>query len=125
MKSVFSSSAVVRSLCRLWQAFLVMCAWGVMTAHAAVTLPTVEKPSSGSDGNTLGWLQGLFKDGTNVIIGLVIVVTFAVTAWNAITTYGEIRSQKKTWGDLGMHGAIGFCLIIAVIYLVNRANGVL
>lgn len=119
MKSVKSGVS------RLWQAVLMMWVWGAVTAHAAVSLPTTEAPSTGTNGNTLSWVQGLFKDGTNVVLGLAIVAALVITAWSAIATYAEIQAQRKKWSDLFMHAAAGFCIIIAVIYLVNRANGVL
>ena len=108
-------------------------ATGAISAFLAATavnvqaaLPTTADPTNApADGNYIDLIKGYAFD-IGIVIGLIIgTVAFIVVANNMISTYKEIGDGKKTWGDMGMHGAMGVLLLVFVVYLLTEAAGVI
>lgn len=93
-----------------------------LAGSAQAALPQTSNPSQQvSQGDYLGLIKGYGYD-IGIIVGLFIAtIAFIVVAKNVIGVYSEIGQGKKTWGDMGMHGAMGVLLLVFVVYLVTEA----
>lgn len=98
----------------------------LFASSVQAALPTTADPTNaGAQGNYIDLLKGYAFD-IGIVIGLIIgTVAFIVVANNMIGTYKDIGDGKKTWGDMGMHGAMGVLLLVFVVYLLTEAAGVI
>ena len=98
----------------------------MMAAQTNAALPTMAEPSqNANDGDFIGVAKGYMYD-IGIVLGLgIATVAFIVVANNMIGVYKEIGAGKKTWGDMGMHGAAGVVLLVFVVYLLTQAADVL
>lgn len=94
--------------------------------QALAGLPEVEAPTSGGgNGGLMDTLKGHLQDGI-ILIGLVLAaVAFIVVANAAISSFNEVREGKNTWGKFGALIVVGVVLVVAVIWLVNKASNIL
>lgn len=114
----------MKAISKLTGAFGAMMAAMTTQVHAA--LPTTADPTNApADGNYIELIKGYAFD-IGIVVGLIIgTVAFIVVASNMIGTYKEIGAGKKTWGDMGMHGAMGVLLLVFVVYLLTEAAAVI
>ena len=117
----------LRRLCRATRACAA--ALGLMVTGRAVAggLPEIADPSSGSvdEGDFIGMLQAYALD-IVVLGGLGLgAIALMVVAKNVISKYSMVSDGRATWGEVGMHGAVGVLLLLVVIYLVTEAMEVL
>ena len=88
-------------------------------------LPDFEAPDGVDEGDYIGIFQA-FAVQIASIAGLIIAaVVFFIVGKNMISKYSEIAAGRATWGDLGMHAAIGVVLLVIVVFLMNQASGIL
>ena len=94
-------------------------------AHAG--LPNVADPSTGAvtSGDFIGMLQAYGLD-IVVLGGLGLsAIALLVVAKNVITKYSMVADGRATWGEVGMHGAVGVVLLVIVIFLATQSATVL
>ncbi len=98
----------------------------LLAARAEAALPTTADPTNApSDGNYIELLKGYAFD-IGIVVGLIVgTIAFLVVANNCIGVYKEIGTGKRTWGDLGSHGAFGVLLLVFVVYLLTEAASVI
>lgn len=94
--------------------------------NVQAALPTTADPTNApSDGNYIELLKGYAYD-IGIVVGLIVgTIAFLVVANNCIGVYKEIGTGKRTWGDLGSHGAFGVLLLVFVVYLLTEAASVI
>ena len=94
-------------------------------AHAG--LPNVADPSTGAvdSGDFIGMLQAYGLD-IVVLGGLGLsAIALLVVAKNVISKYSMVADGRATWGEVGMHGAVGVVLLVIVIFLATQSATVL
>ena len=97
------------------------------SASAKAGLPDVADPSTGAvdDGDFIGMLQAYGLD-IVVLGGLGLsAIALLVVAKNVITKYSMVADGRATWGEVGMHGAVGVVLLVVVIFLATQSATVL
>lgn len=89
-------------------------------------LPSQSPPSQTvSDGDFIGLFKAYSYD-IGIVIGLILgTLGFIVVSKNLISTYNEVATGKKTWGDMGMHGGMGVLLLVFIVYLLTEAAKIL
>ena len=110
---------------RLRRAAAATAALGAAAAQGG--LPDVADPSTGAvdDGDFIGMLQAYGLD-IVVLGGLGLsAIALLVVAKNVITKYSMVADGRATWGEVGMHGAVGVVLLVIVIFLATQAATVL
>ena len=108
---------------RLWTAAVAL----LGAASARAGLPDVADPSTGAvdDGDFIGMLQAYGLD-IVVLGGLGLsAIALLVVAKNVISKYSMVADGRATWGEVGMHGAVGVVLLVIVIFLATQAATVL
>ena len=108
---------------RLWTGAAALL--GAATARAG--LPDVADPSTGAvaDGDFIGMLQAYGLD-IVVLGGLGLsAIALLVVAKNVISKYSMVADGRATWGEVGMHGAVGVVLLVIVIFLATQSATVL
>ena len=96
-------------------------------ASAEAGLPDVADPTTGAidDGDYLGMLQAYGLD-IVVLGGLGLsAIALLVVAKNVIAKYSMVADGRATWGEVGMHGAVGVVLLVIVIFLATQSATVL
>lgn len=113
--------SLIRHLTATFGALMTTTAVNVQAA-----LPTTADPTNApADGNYIDLIKGYAFD-IGIVVGLIIgTVAFIVVASNMISTYKEIGDGRKTWGDMGMHGAMGVLLLVFVVYLLTEAAAII
>ena len=94
---------------------------------ARAGLPDVADPSTGAvdSGDFIGMLQAYGLD-IVVLGGLGLsAIALLVVAKNVITKYSMVADGRATWGEVGMHGAVGVVLLVIVIFLATQSATVL
>ena len=116
--------AAARGWRRRWAAAVA----AVLAAEAAhAGLPNVADPSTGAvtSGDFIGMLQAYGLD-IVVLGGLGLsAIALLVVAKNVITKYSMVADGRATWGEVGMHGAVGVVLLVIVIFLATQSATVL
>ena len=109
-----------------WRNLAAACAAAV-AAGARAGLPDVADPSTGAvdDGDFIGMLQAYGLD-IVVLGGLGLsAIALLVVAKNVISKYSMVADGRATWGEVGMHGAVGVVLLVIVIFLATQSATVL
>ena len=114
-----------------WRRSLAAAAAGLAPVMAAgparAGLPDVADPSTGAvtSGDFIGMLQAYGLD-IVVLGGLGLsAIALLVVAKNVITKYSMVADGRATWGEVGMHGAVGVVLLVIVIFLATQSATVL
>jgi integrating conjugative element membrane protein (TIGR03745 family) len=94
-----------------------------VTVFAA--MPAMEPPSRGPSDNIIETLQNYGFDIVMVIAFLVISAMFVGVVYHAYTTYSEIHTGRKTWGEFGLTVAAGAILLVLGIWLLTTAIDIL
>ena len=117
----------VRERIRGWRRWLAAVAAGLAAGPSHAGLPSVADPSTGAvaSGDFIGMLQAYGLD-IVVLGGLGLsAVALLVVAKNVITKYSMVADGRATWGEVGMHGAVGVVLLVIVIFLATQSATVL
>jgi integrating conjugative element membrane protein (TIGR03745 family) len=101
---------------------LALASWLAPQAQAA--LPVLEEPSRGGAG-IVETLQNYGYDLVLLVALLVIAVMFVGVCYHAYTSYAEIHTGRRTWGDFGLTVAVGALLLVIGIWLLTTATGIL
>lgn len=88
-------------------------------------LPTMEDPSRGPGDGILDTLQNYGYDIVLLVALLVIATMFIGVCYHAYTSYSEIHTGRKTWGEFGLTVAAGAVLLVLGIWLLTTATEVL
>ena len=94
-------------------------------AVQAQGLPTLENPSRGTGSGIIETLRNYGFDIVMLIALLVVASMFIGVCYHAYSTYSEIHTGRKTWGQFGLTVAIGAILLVVGIWLLTEATGVL
>lgn len=91
------------------------------TMPALAALPAIEAPESNRGKGLMGQIKGYTADG--IIFGGLIVaaVAFLIVAGAALSTFKEVQTGKKQWGDFGAIVAVGVILLVVIIWLASEA----
>lgn len=96
----------------------------MLTPLARADLPTIEDPSRGA-GGILETLQNYGFDIVLLVALLVIASMFIGVCYHAYTSYSEIHTGRKTWGEFGLTAAAGAILLVIGIWLLTTATEIL
>ena len=88
-------------------------------------LPTLEDPSRGTGSGIMETLRNYGYDIVLLVALLVVASMFVGVCYHAYSTYSEIHTGRKTWGQFGLTVAIGAILLVVGIWLLTEATGVL
>lgn len=97
----------------------------VSSVVQAQGLPTVEDPSRGPGAGILDTIQNYGYDIVLLVALLVISTMFIGVCYHAYTTYSEIQTARKTWGEFGLTVAVGAVLLVVAIWLLTTATEIL
>jgi integrating conjugative element membrane protein (TIGR03745 family) len=92
---------------------------------AYADLPTIEDPSRGAGNGIMETLQNYGFDIVLLVALLVIASMFIGVCYHAYTTYSEIHTGRKTWGEFGLTAAAGAILLVIGIWLLTTATEIL
>lgn len=95
------------------------------TLSWAAGLPEMEQPSRGSGSGIMQTIRNYGYDIVLLVALLVVSAMFIGVCYHAYSTYAEIHTGKKTWGQFGLTVAIGAVLLVISIWLLTEATGVL
>jgi integrating conjugative element membrane protein (TIGR03745 family) len=95
------------------------------SAVHAQGLPTIEDPSRGAGAGIMETLRNYGFDIVMLIALLVIASMFIGVCYHAYSTYSEIHTGRKTWGQFGLTVAVGAVLLVVGIWLLTTATGIL
>ena len=112
---------------RRWTAAAAGLATVLAAGPARAGLPDVADPSTGAvdSGDYIAMLQAYGLD-IVVLGGLGLsAIALLVVAKNVITKYSMVADGRATWGEVGMHGAVGVVLLVIVIFLATQSATVL
>ncbi|WP_017901849.1 TIGR03745 family integrating conjugative element membrane protein [Pseudomonas asplenii] len=87
-------------------------------------LPSIEEPSRPSTG-IIQTLQNYGYDIVSLIALAISAATFCGVAYHAYSSYSEVQTGKKTWGQFGLTCGVGALLLVIVIWLLTKGTGVL
>ncbi len=110
-----------------WKPWVATALTALLSGPARSGLPDVADPTSGAvdEGDFIGMLQAYGLD-IVVLGGLGLsAIALLVVAKNVITKYSSVADGRATWGEVGMHGAVGVVLLVIVIFLATQSATVL
>lgn len=88
-------------------------------------LPTLEDPSRGTGSGIMETLRNYGYDIVLLVALLVVASMFVGVCYHAYSTYSEIHTGRKTWGQFGLTVAVGAVLLVVGIWLLTEATGIL
>ena len=88
-------------------------------------LPTLEDPSRGTGSGIMDTLRNYGYDIVLLVALLVVASMFVGVSYHAYTTYSEVHTGRKTWGQFGLTVAVGAVLLVVGIWLLTEATGIL
>jgi integrating conjugative element membrane protein (TIGR03745 family) len=94
-------------------------------AQAQQGLPVLEDPSRGAGSGIMETLRNYGYDIVLLIALLVVASMFVGVCYHAYSTYSEIHTGRKTWGQFGLTVAVGAILLVVAIWLLTVATGIL
>jgi integrating conjugative element membrane protein (TIGR03745 family) len=92
---------------------------------SAQGLPTLEDPSRGAGSGIMDTLRNYGYDIVLLVALLVVASMFVGVCYHAYSTYSEIHTGRKTWGQFGLTVAVGAVLLVVGIWLLTEATGIL
>lgn len=98
---------------------------GFSRSVQAQGLPTLEDPSRGTGSGIIETLRNYGYDIVMLIALLVVASMFVGVCYHAYSTYSEIHTGRKTWGQFGLTVAVGAVLLVVGIWLLTTATGIL
>ena len=104
---------------------IAMIAASLSPAAQGQGLPTLEDPSRGTGSGIMETLRNYGYDIVMLIALLVVASMFVGVCYHAYSTYAEIHTGRKTWGQFGLTVAIGAILLVVGIWLLTKATGIL
>lgn len=104
---------------------LLACMAGMPPAIRAQGLPELEEPSNGTGDGILDTLQNYGYDIVLIVALLVCAAMFIGVCYHAYTTYSEIHTGRKTWGEFGLTVAAGAMLLVVGIWLLTTGSEIL
>ena len=107
------------------QSAFALIAAGMAPLVYAQGLPTLEDPSRGTGNGILDTLRNYGYDIVLLVALLVVASMFVGVCYHAYTTYSEIHTGRKTWGQFGLTVAVGAVLLVVGIWLLTEATGIL
>jgi integrating conjugative element membrane protein (TIGR03745 family) len=118
----FASASVRRALTVVSGALALL-----ITSHPAMAaLPGTVTPGAGvNGGDYIALLQQYWKSGVAVLVLMVGSYAFVEVSGGAIAKFREWREGKAELGDLKWFFFIGVVMLVAVVYLLTTANGIL
>ena len=118
----------MRERIRGWRRRLAAAAAGLAVGPARAGSPERGGPVHGArstSGDFIGMLQAYGLD-IVVLGGLGLsAIALLVVAKNVISKYSMVADGRATWGEVGMHGAVGVVLLVIVIFLATQSATVL
>lgn len=88
-------------------------------------LPQLEDPSRGTGGGIMETIRNYGYDIVLLVALLVVASMFIGVCYHAYTSYAEIHTGKKTWGQFGLTVAVGAVLLVIGIWLLTEATAIL
>ena len=107
------------------QSAFALIAAGMAPLVYAQGLPTLEDPSRGIGNGIMDTLRNYGYDIVLLVALLVVASMFVGVSYHAYTTYSEIHTGRKTWGQFGLTVAVGAVLLVVGIWLLTEATGIL
>ncbi|MDG6897874.1 hypothetical protein A6A19_07785 [Actinobacillus delphinicola] len=105
--------------------FLAFTGLVLSTMPALAALPAIEAPENNRGKGLMGQIKGYAADGI-IFGGLIIAaVAFLVIAMASLSTFKEVQTGKKQWGDFGILVAVGIILLVVIIWLATEAAKIL
>ncbi|MDA3978085.1 TIGR03745 family integrating conjugative element membrane protein [Gallibacterium sp. AGMB14963] len=97
----------------------------LLSSPVFADLPKMEDPSRGAGKGIMETIKNYAYDGA--ILGGLLIAAFAFlrVASSCVSTYGEISSGKKNWGDLAMQALVGAVLLVVIIWLITKSADIL
>lgn len=99
--------------------------FNLATLVQAQGLPTLEDPSRGTGSGIMETLRNYGYDIVLLVALLVVASMFVGVCYHAYSTYSEIHTGRKTWGQFGLTVAVGAILLVVGIWLLTEATGIL
>lgn len=88
-------------------------------------LPELEDPSRGAGSGIMETLRNYSYDIVLLVALLVVASMFVGICYHAYSTYSEIHTGRKTWGQFGLTVAVGAILLVVGIWLLTEATNIL
>lgn len=88
-------------------------------------LPELEDPSRGAGSGIMETLRNYSYDIVLLVALLVVASMFVGICYHAYSTYSEIHTGRKTWGQFGLTVAVGSILLVVGIWLLTEATNIL
>ncbi|UTW12361.1 TIGR03745 family integrating conjugative element membrane protein [Marinobacterium rhizophilum] len=88
-------------------------------------LPTLENPSRGTGSGIMETIRNYGYDIVLLVALLVVASMFVGVCYHAYTSYAEIHTGRRTWGQFGLTVAVGAVLLVIGIWLLTEATGIL
>jgi integrating conjugative element membrane protein (TIGR03745 family) len=88
-------------------------------------LPTLENPSRGVGSGIMETIRNYGYDIVLLVALLVVASMFVGVCYHAYTSYAEIHTGRRTWGQFGLTVAVGAVLLVIGIWLLTEATGIL
>ncbi|MEF2270528.1 TIGR03745 family integrating conjugative element membrane protein [Janthinobacterium sp. LS2A] len=107
-------------------AMLLLLAAAFVAAPAMADLPAAVQPTGGAAaGDYMQLLRQYWKQGIAVFVLMVGSWAFIEVGGGAVAKFGEWRRGKVELSELKWFFFIGVLMLVAVIYLLTTANGIL
>jgi len=88
-------------------------------------LPNVALPTDGATDNFLELIMRYAKDAVLVISLIFGAVAFIWVSWTAMQKFWDVINGRGNWGELGPVVVVGGVLLVAVIFLLDKARSVI
>ncbi|MFL7013604.1 TIGR03745 family integrating conjugative element membrane protein [Enterovibrio norvegicus] len=97
----------------------------IFSMHAnAITLPTAKSSSAADDGDYLGLVKELAKEGIELIVPIIGALLLIAGAWSLLKSYNQVQDKQATWGDFGKVGIGAMFSCVVGIILLNQAMNI-
>ena len=86
----------------------------VAQARSAIAqnLPEQVLPENTGTDDFIGIFDGVFQQGLEVFIFLLIFVGFLIVAWSSFSKFNECRQGRAEWSELGVTAGVGAAVLI-------------